>query len=73
MDGWSDWTVTPSWSDGARTMKATIGHGLPLSYYQVTGGDALLTVTGPPTAWQNSGNRIGFSIGGHDYVAYGPA
>ncbi|MET8149762.1 glycosyl hydrolase [Actinoplanes sp. NPDC049668] len=73
VDGWSDWTVTPSWSDGARTMKATIGHGLPLSYYQVTGGDALLSITGPPTAWQNSGNRIGFSIGGHDYVAYGPA
>jgi endoglucanase Acf2 len=73
VDGWSDWTVTPSWSDGTRTMKATIGHGLPLSYYQVTGGDALLTITGPPTAWQNSGSRIGFSIGGHDYVAYGPA
>jgi endoglucanase Acf2 len=73
VDGWSDWTVTPSWSDGTRTMKATIGHGLPLSYYQVTGGDALLTITGPPTAWQNSGSRIGFSIGGHDYVVYGPA
>jgi endoglucanase Acf2 len=73
VDGWSDWTVTPSWSDGTRTMKATIGHGLPLSYYQITGGDALLTITGPPTAWSNSGSRIGFSIGGHDYVAYGPS
>ena len=72
VDGWSDWTVTPSWSDGARTMKATVGHGLPLSYYQITGGDALLTITGPPTAWSNTGNRIGFSIGGHDYVAWGP-
>ena len=50
VDGWSDWTVTPSWSDGARTMKATIGHGLPMSYYQVTGGDALISVVGPPTA-----------------------
>jgi endoglucanase Acf2 len=73
VDGWSDWTVTPSWGDGARTMKATVGHGLPLSYYQITGGDALLTITGPPTAWSNTGGRIGFSIGGHDYVAYGPA
>ena len=23
VDGWSDWTVTPSWSDGTRTMKAS--------------------------------------------------
>jgi endoglucanase Acf2 len=73
VDGWTDWTVTPSWSDGTRTLKATIGHGLPLSYYQVTGGDALLSVTGPPTAWQNSGNRLGFSIAGQDYVAWAPS
>ncbi|GGQ55459.1 glycosyl hydrolase [Couchioplanes azureus] len=72
VDGWSDWTVTPSWSDGTRTLKATVGHGLPLTFFQATGGDALLTITGPPTAWQNTGARIGFSIGGHDYVAYGP-
>ncbi|MFI7547615.1 glycosyl hydrolase [Actinoplanes sp. NPDC049599] len=73
VDGWTDWTVTPSWSDGTRTLKATIGHGLPMSYYQVTGGDALISIVGPPTVWQNSGNRVGWSIGGHDYVAYGPA
>ena len=73
VDGWSDWTVTPSWSDGARTMKATIGHGLPLSYYRITGGDAQLSVTGPPAVWQNTGGRVGFSIGGHDYVAFGPS
>ncbi|WP_430781640.1 glycosyl hydrolase [Actinoplanes sp. G11-F43] len=73
VDNWTDWTVTPSWSDGTRTLKATIGHGLPLSYYQVTGGDALLSVTGPPTAWSNSGNRLGFSIAGQDYVAWAPA
>ncbi|GIF40201.1 glycosyl hydrolase [Actinoplanes xinjiangensis] len=73
VDGWTDWTVTPSWSDGTRTLKATIGHGLPLTYFQATGGDALITVTGPPTAWSNSGNRLGFSIAGQDYVAWGPA
>jgi endoglucanase Acf2 len=73
VDGWTDWTVTPSWSDGTRTLKATIGHGLPLSYFQATGGDALLSVTGPPTAWQNSGNRLGFSIAGQDYVAWAPS
>jgi endoglucanase Acf2 len=73
VDGWTDWTVTPSWSDGTRTLKATIGHGLPLTYFQATGGDALISVTGPPAAWSNSGNRLGFSIAGQDYVAWGPA
>ncbi|HET6482469.1 MAG TPA: hypothetical protein VFG35_20875, partial [Actinoplanes sp.] len=63
VDGWSDWTVSTSLTGGGRTLRATIGRGLPLSYYQVTGGDAVLTITGPPTAWSNSGNRIGFSIG----------
>ncbi|MCA2217692.1 glycosyl hydrolase [Jidongwangia harbinensis] len=72
VDGWSDWTVTPSWSDGTRTLKATIGHGLPITYFQATGGDALLSVTGPPTVWSNSGNRIAFSIAGQDYVAWAP-
>ena len=72
VDNWTDWTVTPSWSDGSRTLKATIGHGLPFTYFQATGGDALITVAGPPTVWSNSGSRIGFSIGGQDYVAYGP-
>ena len=26
-----DWTVTPFWTDGTRTLRATIGHGLPMS------------------------------------------
>ena len=43
VDDWTDWTVTPYWSDGARTMRATIGHGLPFSYFQVTGGNAQIT------------------------------
>jgi endoglucanase Acf2 len=72
VDNWTDWTVTPSWSDGTRTLKATIGHGLPMTYFQATGGDALISVTGPPTAWSNSGSRLGFSIAGQDYVAWGP-
>ncbi|WP_033339979.1 glycosyl hydrolase [Catenuloplanes japonicus] len=73
VDGWSDWTVTPYWSDGARTLKATIGHGLPFSYYQVTGGNAQLTTAGTPTVWSNSGSVIGFTAGGSDYVAYAPS
>ena len=34
VDDWTDWTVSPQWSDGGRTLTATIGHGLPMSYYR---------------------------------------
>ncbi|MET7394772.1 glycosyl hydrolase [Dactylosporangium sp. NPDC005572] len=72
VDGWTDWTVTPSWSDGARTLRATIGHGLPFVYARTTGGNAQLSFGGAPAVWSNSGNRIGFTVRGHDYMAYAP-
>ncbi|MFC0002562.1 glycosyl hydrolase [Micromonospora siamensis] len=73
VDDWSDWTVTPYWSDGVRTMRATIGHGLPFSYFQTSGGDAVINPTGgSATVWSNSGATIGFTVKGHDYVAYAP-
>ena len=72
VNGWSDWTVSPQWSDGTRTLTATIGHGLPMSYYTVSGGSAQLTTDGPPRIWSSGGDRIGFTIRDHDYVAYAP-
>jgi endoglucanase Acf2 len=72
VDGWTDWTVTPSWSDGSRTLKATIGHGIPFVYARTTGGNAQLTFGGTPAVWSNSGSRIGFTVRGHDYMAYAP-
>ncbi|WP_432993849.1 glycosyl hydrolase [Dactylosporangium sp. CA-233914] len=72
VDGWTDWTVTPSWSDGARTLKTTIGHGLPFVYARTSGGNAQLSFGGTPTVWSNSANRVGFTVRGHDYMAYAP-
>ena len=72
VDGWSDWTVTPSWSDGTRTMTATIGHGLPMTYFKVTGGGAALVANGTPRIWRNDGATVGFTVNGHDYAAYAP-
>ncbi|SCL15192.1 glycosyl hydrolase [Micromonospora inyonensis] len=73
VDGWTDWTVSPYWTDGARTLRATIGHGLPFAYLQTGGGDAVVNVTGgSPTVWSHSGGTIGFTVRGHDYVAYAP-
>ena len=72
VDDWSDWTVTPSWVDGSRSMTATIGHGLPMTYFKVTGGGAQLSLNAKPTVWQNNGATVGFTVNGHDYVAYAP-
>ena len=32
LDGFSDWTVTSWWQDGANKLRATFGHGLPFVY-----------------------------------------
>ncbi|PPK98317.1 endoglucanase Acf2 [Kineococcus xinjiangensis] len=72
VDGWSDWTVSPYWSDGTRTLRATIGHGLPFVYARVTGGNARIGLAGTPTVWSNNGSTVGFTVRGHDYVAFAP-
>ncbi|BFU43168.1 glycosyl hydrolase [Krasilnikovia sp. MM14-A1004] len=72
VDDWSDWTVTPYWSDGSHTLRATIGKGLPFAYFQATGGNAVVTATGTPAVFLNDGATIGFTANGHDYAAYAP-
>ncbi len=74
VDDWSDWTVTPYLSDGTRTLRATIGSGLPFTYYRATGGNAQIKAAAGATVdvWSNSGPRIGYSVNGHDYVAFAP-
>jgi endoglucanase Acf2 len=73
VDGWTDWTVSPYWSDGSRTLRATIGHGLPFAYFQASGGDAVIGTSGTAEVWSNSGATIGFRVNSHDYVAYAPS
>jgi endoglucanase Acf2 len=72
VDGWTDWTVSPYWTDGTRTLRATIGHGLPFAYFQATGGNAQITTAGTPSVWLDNGATLGFTAGGSDYVAYAP-
>ncbi|WP_082801433.1 glycosyl hydrolase [Herbidospora cretacea] len=73
VDGWTDWTVSPYWSDGTRTLRATIGHGLPFAYFTKTGGNAQITTSGTPTVWSNSGGTIGFTVNGKDYLGFAPS
>ena len=40
-DDYGDWTVTALWDDGTRSMKATLGHGLPFAFFTISGGNAI--------------------------------
>jgi endoglucanase Acf2 len=73
VDGFSDWTVTGYWASGANSLKATFGHGLPYVYATKTGADALITFSGTPTVWSNSGNAAGVTVNGHHYGLFAPA
>ncbi|GAA4718325.1 hypothetical protein GCM10023216_03410 [Isoptericola chiayiensis] len=72
VGGWTDWTVDPVWDDGEQTLRATIGHGLPISWFEADGGDALLTLNGAADLWLDEPGRVGLSVGGADYLAVAP-
>ncbi|MGW0932021.1 glycosyl hydrolase [Streptomyces sp. NPDC002644] len=71
-DAWSDWTVTPYWSDGARTLRTTIGHGMPFVYAQGSGGNARISTAATPTVFSDQGNVLGITVGGHHYALFAP-
>ncbi|MFE7570560.1 glycosyl hydrolase [Streptomyces sp. NPDC057539] len=71
-DAWSDWTVTPYWSDGARTLRTTIGHGLPFVYAKGSGGDARITTAAAPQVFADDGNVLGITVAGHHYALFAP-
>ncbi|NJQ02366.1 glycosyl hydrolase [Streptomyces zingiberis] len=69
---WSDWTVTPQWSDGARTFRATLGHGLPFVYAQGSGGAAKISTASTPQVFADDGNVLGITVAGHHYALFAP-
>ncbi len=71
-DDYSDWTVTALWIDGNRRMKALFGHGLPYAYFNITGGNALITPSSSATIWHNQNGVIGMTISGRHYGIFAP-
>jgi endoglucanase Acf2 len=67
VDGWGDWHVNPRWTDGTRTLRATIAHGSPYVYATVSGGTARVDFLAGATVFSNSGNTLGVTINGHHY------
>lgn len=70
--GYGDWTATAQWSDASRTMEATFGHGLPFVFFELTGGNAVVTPEGAFTTWYNQGGTLGLTIQGRHYGIFAP-
>ncbi len=72
-DHYGDWTVTALWEDGARSMEATLGHGLPYVFFKITGGDAVITSAQMPTIWYQENEVLGLTINGKHYGIFAPS
>ncbi|TXK85002.1 glycosyl hydrolase [Paenibacillus sp. N3.4] len=75
VDGYSDWTVSMLWNNGAGgSMRVTTGHGLPFIYSTYAGGTPKLTFSSVPTVWSGSASSavLGVTVNGHHYALFGP-
>ena len=75
VDGYSDWTVNAVWEDGADTLSATLGHGLPYIFFEKTGGAFVIKLVATPGDVVNSGEVFAFTASnnvGSRYALFGP-
>lgn len=72
-DDYGDWTVTALWDDNTRALKATMGHGLPFVYFNITGGNAVINTSNTPTIWHNQDEVLGVTIAGKHYGIFAPS
>ncbi|MEM6645653.1 MAG: glycosyl hydrolase [Bacteroidota bacterium] len=72
-DGYGDWTVTAQWTDGVRTLNATLGHGQPFVFFEAEGGNARIALSASPTVWLNDGHVLGITVDGRHYGIFGPS
>ena len=70
---YGDWTATSRWDGGAVTMEATLGHGLPYVFFEIVGGQAVLTPAQSPTIWHNEAGVLGLTISGKHYGVFAPS
>ena len=76
VDSYSDWTVTAYWEDGADTLTATFGHGLPYVFFNKTGGAYTINLVAGPLDVVNSGEVFAFTASnnvGQRYALFAPS
>lgn len=69
---YGDWTVTGEWQGNGREMLATLGHGLPFVYFEISGGSAQITPTSAASVWHQQGEVLGVTVGGEHYALFAP-
>lgn len=69
---YDDWTVTAEWDDGTRSMLATLGHGLPFVFFEISGGDAFIDLYSLPKSVSNENGVLIVSLLGQDYGIFAP-
>src|SRR5690606_17466530 len=71
--GYGDWTVTAELADGTRTLRTTIGQGLPFAYADVSGAAATAQFTSAPQVWHDDGAIVGVTVGDSHYALFAPS
>lgn len=69
---YGDWTVTALWENETASMEATIGHGLPYTFFTITGGNAQVVTSQTPEIWHNNDEVLGLTIDGKHYGIFAP-
>jgi endoglucanase Acf2 len=73
--GYDDWIVTARWeAEGARSLTATFGHGLPFVYAEAAGGAAVIDLRkdAEVNVFADLPGTIGVTVGGQAYGLFAP-
>ncbi|MCR9134080.1 MAG: glycosyl hydrolase [bacterium] len=70
---YGDWTFSAKKEFGNASLIATTGHGLPYTFFEVSGGDIQISSASDFTVWHNVDEVIGLSINGMHYALFAPS
>lgn len=69
---YGDWTFSAKMEFENASLIATTGHGLPYTFFDVTGGDIQITSSSNFSIWNNVNEVIGLTIDGVHYALFAP-
>lgn len=78
LSAFSDWSAEIAFGAGTDVLKATVLHGSPFSYYEISSGDARFHVIGnvavvaDPRDGRHDSRVAAFTVGGHTYAVFAP-
>lgn len=73
VERYSDWSVTAVTQSGPHQLKMTITKGSPFVFFEIQGGNAVITASSQLTVWYNNNGTLGLTINGKHYGIFGPS